>query len=282
MPEIATGDTRLKALYYFNGMARSIKAERPLLESSFKRQHGITEISGAQLGAGMEAIEQKLGAKDIPHLNDPYAYSAYPLPGLVGRTAMNRALESWAYVLRACRGLIAFDMILCPHDPATIVNNDPRPRIATIRLSACESCGSCPEGCAFPGRTPEHRLPLLFPPPVHHSKVGAAQRLDNGGAPYPPFIARCEECLKDRWCAKCNVWWCEACYTTPKKRAHIADTSPSGTVLETGPLGHAVSGKETSLTPLVDHSIKVHNGLCTSKCLVDELLNGAGEGGMWG
>ena len=39
---------------------------------------------------------------------------------------------------------------------------------------------------------------------------------------------------------------------------------------------------ETSMTPLVDQSIKVYQNLCISSCLMDDLMNGVGEGGMWG
>ena len=64
---------------------------------------------------------------------------------------------------------------------------------------------------------------------------------------------------------RCNVWWCESCYTVPKNR---------------GPM----KGDPASIVPgrASNEDIKVHNGLCVSKCLMDELLNGVGEGGMWG
>lgn len=45
-----------------------------------------------------------------------------------------------------------------------------------------------------------------------------------------------------------------------------------------------MKGDPASIVPgrALNEDIKVHNGLCVSKCLMDELLNGVGEGGMWG
>ena len=273
----------MRGLYYFSGIRGTQRpSSRKVISQAPTRCGGITRISGAQLGAGLEDVDAKAEAENTSLYDDPYLYSAYPDPGQCLSSAMNRVSESWANLLQACHDLIAFDMVLCPHDPADLIEPDPRPKMATVRLSGCGSCGSCPEGPAFPGKSPEYRLPLLSPPPLHTATVAAAQRLDNGNAPYPPFIVRCRACLKDRWCERCNIWWCESCYTVAKKRMHTSNTTPSGADPKTGATSHAVSGRETSLTPLVDQSIKVHNGLCTSKCLMDELLNGVGEGGMWG
>ncbi|KAL2049345.1 hypothetical protein ABVK25_010355 [Lepraria finkii] len=144
----------------------------------------------------------------------------------------------WASLLAVCEGLIAFDAVLCrqhnnvlAHPEVGHVSTrsaetiyDARPALATISLSGCQKCGSSPEGPACPGKSPEFQLPLLAPPHIHSSSVKAAQRLGTNGLPHPQFIARCRQCLKDRWCERCNAWWCESCYTTPKRRVLSTST----------------------------------------------------------
>ncbi len=61
------------------------------------------------------------------------------------------------------------------------------------------------------GRAPPAHIPLMAPPPRHDTTVRAAQRPSSGlGA--PGLVARCDGCLRDRWCNRCQDWWCEACY----------------------------------------------------------------------
>lgn len=174
--------------------------------------------------------------------------------------------DEWAKIIQACEGLIAFDAVLCRHEPPQdgVFSVDLSPKIASIGLSGCQQCGSCPEGPAKPGVSPESQLPLLAPPPLHSSSIKAAQRLDTKSMAHPTFIARSRDCLKDRWCQRCNTWWCESCYTVPSRRTVIPQSATAA----------GVSNPESS--------IKVHNHLCVSMCLMDELLNGVGEGGMWG
>lgn len=159
--------------------------------------------------------------------------------------------EAWVQLIEACQGVIAFDTIACQH------GSHLPPRLATIALRAegCQRCHSAPEQPLVFGQTPAHKLPLLPPPPLFSSTVKAAQCLASGEN--STFYARCTECMKDRMCENCNAWWCEDCYTPPSKPIH---GSAAG------------SGRD----------IKVHMGLCVSKCLVEELYTGAGEGGMWG
>ena len=107
----------------------------------------------------------------------------------------------------------------------------------------------------------ESRLPLLYPPPWHSASVKAAQRFEVADETYPPFIVRCTTCLQGRWCERCNVWWCENCYAIPGKAE--------------------VDGREKPALPTMVGNLKVHNGLCVSRCLIDDHLYGSGEGGMW-
>ena len=225
---------------------------------------GVTASMGAQLGASVQIAENS----DNYRRGDPYSDSPYATMGPSQILALSHWTEAtrpkwaseWPEILEACAGSISFDAVLCRHNRENL--SDPGPKVATVRLAGCLSCGTCPEGPAYPGLSPAAHLPLLSPPPLHSSKVEMAQCIFTNRQPYPPLILRCRTCLIDRWCEKCNSWWCESCYAIPKR------TSPTK--------GDTVSG------PASNGKIKVHNGLCVSRCLMDELLNGAGEGGMWG
>jgi len=170
-------------------------------------------------------------------------------------------------LLQTCDGIIAFDAVLCRHHSTDLSNFDPTPRIAVVRLAGCQSCGSCPEGPALPGVAPESHLPLLSPPPLHSSSVKAAQTMNVQGATYAPLVVRCLNCLQNRWCERCNAWWCESCYVVERTKKTAGS---EGASTWPAPTAH-------------EHSkVRVHNGLCVSKCLINELLVGSGEGGMWG
>ncbi len=135
---------------------------------------------------------------------------------LYGRRAASEE-RAWADTLRACHGLIAFDAILCqgPRHLGKDGSNSRDPRIADIALSprACRVCYDIPERPALWGVSPAKRFPLMAPPPLHSSSVSVAKRpqLPLTGNP-PALLARCYECLKERWCRSCGKFWCEKCY----------------------------------------------------------------------
>ena len=249
-PSRPKGTPKLKALYLFGQPSRAQEVLNFKDAMTRPEALGITSALSAQLGAGNHMVT---GQDDFRKLlgEDPYSDSPYSAPGISCLLGTAWLAPEWPETLEACAGLIAFDAVLCRHNVLEF-----RPRLATVRLTGCQSCGTCPEGPAYPGVSPTDHLPLLSPPPLHTSKVEVAQRIETQGQPYPPFIVRCRTCLKDRWCEVCNVWWCESCYTIPK--------APS------------------LLDPASNGDIKVYDGLCVSKCLVEVLLNGVGEGGMWG
>ena len=264
-PSRPKGTPKLRGLYWFGQSSRSEEVHN--LDEFTKRHEaigvGVTASMGAQLGAGNRTDDdlndfQKLSGED------PYSQSPYSALGMSNAQWGNWVISEWSEILEECRGLIHFDAVLCRHEREIVL--EPGPHLATVRLSGCASCGTCPEGSAYPGVSPADHLPLLSPPPLHSSKVEVAQRLNTNGQPYPPLILRCRTCLKDRWCESCNIWWCESCYTMPLKNKGIAK-------------GHSASIEHSAAS---NENIKVLHGLCTSKCLMDELLNGVGEGGMWG
>lgn len=248
------------AIYLFG--QPSMAQELLKFEDVVTRPESITASIGAQLGAGSHMADG-LDNFRKPIVQDPYSDSPYGAPGM-SDDLRNRWVKSvWPIVLEACAGLIVFDAVLCRHDRKIFPGCGPY--IATVRLNGCSSCGTCPEGPAYPGISPTDHLPLLSPPPLHSSKVEVAQRNDIQGQPYPPLILRCRTCLKDRWCENCNTWWCESCYTIPQKRA-----PPKGVFTP------------SLLSRASNEGIKVYDGLCVSNCLMKVLLYEAGEGGMWG
>ena len=272
---------KLKGLYIFTpGLAAA-----EFTAADFRQRYlssligiGITNSIGAQLGAGAGAASSGALHKEFIqsswHQNNPW-YSGSGTE--VFCISSKEEADEWSSLLEAASGVIAFDAVLCRQNSHMVAQMDregsqkveemrfeARPALANISLGGCQMCGSCPEGPAYPGTSPEQHLPLLAPLPLHTSTVKAAQRLHTNGLPHPPFIARCRQCLKDRWCERCNAWWCESCYKIPSKRAPTnLDLAPSGR-----------KGYQ--------QSVKVHNTLCVGNCLVDQLLNEGGEGGMWG
>jgi len=272
-PTRPEGTPKLKALYYFTPLTQGAGyTARDLFNRSSQGQVGVTNSLGAQLGAGSSssgALHREM-VRSSWHQRDQW----YSATGEVFKPDANID-QLWASLIEACEGSIAFDAVLCrrhgaksmsvsAEDEIETMIADQMPRLATISLGGCQKCGACPESPAYPGTSPESHLPLLAPPPLHSSSAKAAQLLDTRGLPHPPFIARCRQCLKDRWCDRCNAWWCETCYKIPKKR--------TATSVNVTPMG----------AKNFDCSIKVNNGLCAERCLMDELLNGVGEGGMWG
>ena len=140
------GTPSLKALYYFRGKGVEASIERMFRDTTMIGEHeGITTRSGASLGGA------KLSVPKSSINDDPYEHSPYVAAGPCLSNAQDKLSDDWANLVRSCKGLIAFDMVLCPHDPARLVQPDPRPKFATIRLPPCSQCNSCPEGAAFPG-----------------------------------------------------------------------------------------------------------------------------------
>ncbi len=278
-PSRPEGTPKLKGIYIFTpALAAAEYTAADLRQRHLSSLIGVTNSVGAQLGAGAGAASSGALHKEFVqsswHQSNPW-YSASGTE--VFSITSKEEADQWSSLIEAASGLIAFDAVLCRQKSHIVAQMDgdnlPRvdemrfdakPALANISLGGCQMCGSCPEGPAYPGKSPEQYLPLLAPPPLHASTVKAAQRLHTNGLPHPQFIARCRQCLKDRWCERCNAWWCESCYEIPRKRA------PSN-------LDLAPNGRQG-----FQASVKVHNTLCVGNCLIDQLLNEGGEGGMWG
>ena len=145
-----------------------------------------------------------------------------------GRMISKHVPEEWANCLLACDGIIAFDAVLCqgPRHRNSLAFGklplvaDSAPAVAIFAVPACEGCGKCPEDMMqHDAGHNRSKLPLLAPPPILSSSLVAAT------TPRPPasdFIPRCQECLRNRYCASCHKWWCESCYVLPGQHGNQA------------------------------------------------------------
>lgn len=260
-PTRAEGTPKLKALYVFGHMdkpavpARSQPPQRPAPEPPI----GVLSSEGAQIGAQWNQMSTAKLNSALPADDEERWYRSN------GRV-LKRQQSDWADTLQACQGIIAFDAVLCRgprHDSSKI--KDPSaylpPALASIALGkGCEICGGSPEGPARFGESAETALPLLAPPPSHASTVRAAQRPDGTHGKFPPLFLRCEDCLRGRWCERCNRWWCEDCYDEAVSRSEAADANASSS---------------NSGAP-----VKVYTKLCVEHCLVGEMMMSAD--GFWG
>ncbi|GAB7355554.1 hypothetical protein MBLNU459_g6030t2 [Dothideomycetes sp. NU459] len=281
-PSRAEGTPKLKALYYFGSKDAS---PMPVPDSprSYRAQPlsmGILSSEGAQIGAQWNARSDTALSSSLSQPKEKW----YRQAGKI----MRAPSSDWAETMQACKGIIAFDSVLCPgprHDPIqTTGDRFLRPAIANIALGSrgCETCDSAPEQPAVFGRDDDSRFPLLSPPPLHSSIVRAAQRptMSTPDAPPPPLILRCEECLRGRWCERCNKWWCEVCYEEPVSRDNLRtelqqlelrnQLQENGWASASGQFGTGTNGPP----------VKVYSKLCVESCLMSEILPVAD--GMWG
>jgi hypothetical protein len=283
-PTRPTGTPRIKGIYLFGPRESAQIVTSPTKPFASPVSRGVMSSQGAQIGAEWNYKSTEALNAALAKTEDKWYQSS-------GRMMVKRPSSDWAEILQACEGLIAFDAVLCRgprHDPSkAYIRDGPasslpdpasflRPAIATVALgpSGCESCHSCPEQPAIFGHSSQSHFPLLSPVPLHWSSTRAAQTphtLD-GSSP-PPLFARCEDCLKGRWCERCHKWWDEDCYagSTVAQRTELQQTELMETREPNG-----------STQMISKQTIKVHMGLCTDYCLRDEWISGAGGDGMWG
>ena len=276
-PTRAEGTPKLKGLYFFgpkDTMRSVVCQQRETVLPSL----GVMESQGAQIGA--EWNRRSSAALETCICDDETRWY-----GSTGR-ALKRPLSDWPETLQACKGLIAFDAVLCRGPRHDISKTDSQsflqPAIATVALGShgCESCGSCPEGPAIFSQSPESHLPLLSPPPTHSSTLHAAQYPQNSAShrSFPPLILRCEDCLRGRWCERCNRFWCEDCYKEPISRIQRTEMQQLELREEI-----RQDGVE-NITRYAGGSgpqVKVYSKLCVEHCLVSEMMSGAGSNGMY-
>jgi len=275
-PTRAEGTPKLKALYFFGAKDAARIINNPQQRPEGSIPNGIAMMEGAQIGAEWN---QRSFSALTTCLSDEEAkwYSA------TGRT-LRRPQSDWAETLQICRGVIAFDAVLCRgprHDIMKVDSKDfLQPAIATIALGpkGCEICHTCPEMPAIFGQSPAMMLPLIGPPPSHSSTVRAAQipQFHDEHGNYPRLILRCDDCLKGRWCERCNRWWCENCYEEPLTRNRLR------TDLQQEELREDLRRDGWASVNHQGPPVKVYSKLCVENCLVSEMMSGAGGNGTSG
>lgn len=284
-PTRPAGTPRLKGLYVFGAKEPGPVTEpvsRKNQRSPPRTPGGVMSSLGAQIGAEWNQRSSDALSSALARSEHHKWYQS------AGRVLHKRPSAEWAETLKACEGIIFFDAVLCRgprHDlAASRADSGPQnaylhPAVASIALgpSGCQSCHSCQEGPAEFGSSPAHHLPLLSPPPLHSSTAQSAQKPSvSPGSPFPKLIARCEDCLRGRWCERCNKWWDEKCYAgSSNPHSHV-----NGSTLTAMQQTEAL--QEISAEGKNHRDIKVHMGLCTAHCLVEEMMSGAGSAGMWG
>ncbi|KAK5108365.1 hypothetical protein LTR62_008395 [Meristemomyces frigidus] len=289
-PTRAEGGLRLRGLYVFG-------SREPVgLRVGGQRQQqqgwedggglGVMAAEGAQIGARWEGerLTGKTGSVDCGDEEGKWYHST-------GRV-LKRLQSDWPDTLAACKGIIAFDAVLCRgprHDIAKTTSKEfLQATIATVALgpTGCEICHSCPEGSAVFGKSSEDMLPLLGPAPLQASTVRAAQypnpQYHDENGSMPRLILRCDDCLRGRWCESCNRWWCEDCYEEPVSRLHqrteLQQIETRTELQRNGWMGGVEGGPAAG----AGTAVKVYNHLCVERCLVSEMMSGAGSAGMWG
>ena len=291
------GSPKLHALYVF-GRKDSPALPRSKVESQTtttqQPPRGILASEGAQIGSEWNSRSSATLKESLPSDDQQRWYDR------TGRV-LDRTTSAWADTLQACQDIISFDAILCrgPRHNITLTPGKDflSPALAGVALGpqGCVTCGTCPEGPAVFGQINETTLPLLAPPPLHSSTIRAAQRPGTTDSTFPPLLARCEDCLRGRWCERCNRWWCENCYAEPASRTAAStaaaelDVPPIPPPTPTPSLppqvhvqsieyaGPAPTGPATSQGAA---PIKVYSKLCVEHCLVGEMMMSAD--GFWG
>lgn len=221
---------KLRGLYYFGKTeGQGASSRSALMKVSAHRMGddqprvdgGVMSSEGAQIGS--EWNSRSLTAlRDSATRQSEHAY--YRNSGKL-KLGFSGSTQPWAETLEACKGIIAFDAVLCrgkrhtSTPPDNLPVGDPGywhiPLLAHVALgpTGCASCGTSPEGPAIWSQSPPEHLPLLKPVPLHTTSVKLAQRPDMQLGEQPlPLFARCQVCLTGRYCEKCGRWWCEDCY----------------------------------------------------------------------
>ncbi|KAF2647620.1 hypothetical protein K491DRAFT_709138 [Lophiostoma macrostomum CBS 122681] len=222
-PTRPAGTPRIKGIYFFGSRDRA-----PTYDTRYTTKkrpppvvsRGVMSTQGAQIGAEWNQRSSDALNTALARTEDRWYQGS-------GRMFAKRPSLEWAETLKACEGIIAFDAVLCRgprHDPTKAFSRPStapsqsflNPAVANVALgpAGCETCRSCPEGPAVFGDAQLSELPLLSPPPIHSCSTRAAQipHTTDGSRP-PPLFVRCEDCVKGRWCERCNKWWDEDCYS---------------------------------------------------------------------
>jgi hypothetical protein len=219
-PTRPAGTPRVKGIYHFSPMHEA----PPVVARPKYRDWWSTRVGTSRSPSQTPSSSDEEGASSPKkQQNEWYSPS--------GKVFKHSLEDGWAQVLQKCEGIIAFDATLCRgprHDPDhyNAINEDDTPAapllgpaVATVALGprGCDGCHSSPEGPAIWGQSPDVQFPMLSPPPLHSSSVATAKRPELLPGEHPVLIARCADCLTNRWCHRCNKWFCGNCLPNPQR-----------------------------------------------------------------
>lgn len=285
-PSRAENTPRLKGLYVFGPKDSSDPKAQP--------------YDGVKMGVAA-TIGSSWNQKSSDHLSQSLYGTSEKWYRRSGKMVKKEPLSDWASILVECKDIISFDAPLCtgPRHSAPVQTSDPKtqskiwyqkeesyipPRVATFALEGCSSCGKAPEGLAKFGQCPADRFPLLSPVPIHNSTIKAAKVPDvsSKSSVQPKIMARCQDCLRNRYCEHCYKWWCEDCYDVSSKGHNL---HPIGIIYPPQSDDAGLSSEKTSKVMdederirLESNHVKVYSGLCVQDCLIGDLL----ANDMWG
>lgn len=220
-PTRPKGTPRVKGIYHFTPLKSG-----PMSRSRYRDWWSARCTWGQDSGQ----ISVNGTATPLPEqIESTYCQNAWYGPS--GKLLKASIEDGWAQTIQKCEGIITFDAVLCrgPRhnvDLYSSTNQGPSPEgrllgpaIATVAIgsSGCYGCHDTPERPAIWGHSPDEHFPLLAPPPLHSSAPAAAKRPALFPDVHPVLIARCAECLTDRWCHRCNKWFCNICLPHPDR-----------------------------------------------------------------
>lgn len=256
-PTRPEGTPRVKGIYHFSPRHT---APRPVVRRRRYRDWWSDRVGNANTRSSSESSSNNSSDAEDEESTPVLKHQQNEWYSPTGKLYKHSIEEGWAQTIQKCEGIIAFDAILCRgtrHDVNnyTTVEGDENPpppltpevapmlgpAVATVALGprGCDGCHSSPEGPAIWGQSDtgtgtgsggDIQFPLLGPVPMHQSSVSFAKRPElRIPGKHPVLIARCTDCLTDRWCHRCNKWFCENCLENPQ---HVrANLSPHQTAV---------------------------------------------------
>ncbi len=287
-PSRPEGTPRLKGVYVFGTNETVVTQSQSRVSTT--RDTGVTALPGAQIGAPSSSTSTTTPAiPSLPNPNPWFSPTGLVLPPLLTDRDM------WEETLRVCRGIIAFDAVLCTHMHAEMApyrsdamnaylhSSAMTTPIATYALGSngCAGCGRAPEDAPIWGHSDPTAFPLLSPPPFSGRLVDAVRPPPSSSPKEQQrLVVSCTWCLSDRHCQSCHRYWCGRCYDPQRRRRALQLEAQAEH--EEGDMARVSDElRRASESGGGGTSIKVYNGLCTQFCAFGEDL-AAGNGGMWG
>lgn len=228
-PTRPEGTPRVKGIYHFSPMHTPPQAVARRRYRDWWSSRVGSSRSSSESPSNSSSDNEEEDVPTAPGRQQQQQQNEWYSPS--GKLFKHSLEGGWAQTLQKCEGIIAFDVVLCRgprHDvdlysSANEENPPPEapllgPALATVALGprGCDGCHSSPEGPAIWGQSPDVQFPLLNPMPLHVSSVATAKWPESIPGEHPFLIARCADCLTDRWCHRCNKWFCSNCLPHPQ------------------------------------------------------------------